>query len=187
MTDQMTTIPTTGIHAEASTDASTTERNDLRAALALHRALLLRTVEGVNDRDAARRTTVSELCLGGILKHLAHTEGTWARFVEVGATAMGPFTPEAMQVHAASFRMDDGETLAGLVEAYTEVGARTDALIATIPSLDAAHALPDRPWFEPGAAWSARMAFLHILAETAQHAGHADILREAIDGAKTMG
>ena len=43
------------------------------------------------------------------------------------------------------------------------------------------------PWFEVGARWSARRALLHIIAETAQHAGHADMLREAIDGSKTMG
>jgi len=42
-------------------------------------------------------------------------------------------------------------------------------------------------WFEPGARWSARRVLLHVIAETAQHAGHADILRETIDGAKTMG
>jgi hypothetical protein len=43
------------------------------------------------------------------------------------------------------------------------------------------------PWFEPGARWSVRRALLHVIAETAQHAGHADIIREALDGAKTMG
>ena len=53
--------------------------------------------------------------------------------------------------------------------------------------LDCDHALPQAPWFEPGARWSARRVLLHIVAETAQHAGHADILRESIDGQKTMG
>jgi hypothetical protein len=53
--------------------------------------------------------------------------------------------------------------------------------------LDAEHALPSAPWFEPGKAYSARRVFLHLIAETSQHAGHADVIREAIDGAKTMG
>ena len=57
----------------------------------------------------------------------------------------------------------------------------------TLPDLDAAHPLPQAPWFPPGASWSARRVLLHIMAETAQHAGHADIIREALDGAKTMG
>ena len=49
------------------------------------------------------------------------------------------------------------------------------------------HPLPEAPWFQPGATRSARRVFLHIVAETAQHAGHADILRESLDGQKTMG
>jgi hypothetical protein len=80
-----------------------------------------------------------------------------------------------------------GETLAGLLEHYAEVARRTDDLVATLPDLDASHPLPEAPWFEPGARWSARRAVLHIIAETSQHAGHADIIREAIDGAKSMG
>ena len=59
--------------------------------------------------------------------------------------------------------------------------------MATLPDLDADHPLPDAPWFEAGARWSARRVLLHVLAETAQHAGHADIIRESLDGAKTMG
>ena len=47
--------------------------------------------------------------------------------------------------------------------------------------------LPVAPWFEPGASWSVRRVLMHIIAETAQHAGHADIIRETIDGQQTMG
>ena len=47
--------------------------------------------------------------------------------------------------------------------------------------------LPEAPWFTPGESWSARRVLLHIIAETAQHAGHADIIRESLDGAKSMG
>jgi len=59
--------------------------------------------------------------------------------------------------------------------------------VVSLPLLDASQPLPDAPWFEPGARWSARRVFLHVIAETAQHAGHADIIRESLDGAKTMG
>ena len=64
---------------------------------------------------------------------------------------------------------------------------RTDDLVASLPDLDLSHPLPVAPWFEAGATWSARRVLLHIIAETAQHAGHADIIRESIDGSKTMG
>ena len=80
-----------------------------------------------------------------------------------------------------------GETLAGLLAEYQAVAATTDAHVATIPDLDLSYPLPEAPWFEPGAAWSARRVLLHIVAETSQHAGHADIIREAIDGKKSMG
>jgi Protein of unknown function (DUF664) len=69
---------------------------------------------------------------------------------------------------------------------YTDVAAATDALVGSI-DLDQDQPLPEAPWFEPGARWTARRTLLHILAETSQHAGHADIIREALDGQKTMG
>ncbi len=57
----------------------------------------------------------------------------------------------------------------------------------SLPDLDVSHPLPKAPWFAPGERWSARRVLLHIMAETAQHAGHADIIRESLDGAKSMG
>ena len=87
----------------------------------------------------------------------------------------------------AGFRMLAGETLSGLLDQYEEVARRTDQLVATLPDLDVSHPLPPAPWFEPGASWTARRVLLHVVAETAQHAGHADIIRESIDGAKSMG
>jgi hypothetical protein len=83
--------------------------------------------------------------------------------------------------------MEPGESLASILAAYQEAAQRTDELVAALPSLDVAHALPETPWFPHGVQWSARRVLLHIIAETAQHAGHADIIREALDGAKTMG
>ena len=80
-----------------------------------------------------------------------------------------------------------GETLEGVLADYAEVARRTDELVTALPDLNAAHPLPKAPWNEPGAQWSARRVLLHIIAETAQHAGHADIIRESLDGAKSMG
>jgi hypothetical protein len=85
------------------------------------------------------------------------------------------------------FQMTEGETIESLLADYDSVAAATDELVANLPDLDDSHPLPEAPWFEPGAHWSARQTLLHIIAETAQHAGHADIIRESLDGAKTMG
>ncbi len=159
------------------------ERAELVQTLDKHRGFLRFTVRDLTDEQAARRTTVSELCLAGLIKHVAGTEASWMRFAVGGATAMAAEPVD----WEGQFRMAEGETLAGLLAAYERVAAETDALVESLPDLDRAHDLPTAPWFEPGAAWSVRRVLLHIIAETAQHAGHADIIREALDGAKTMG
>jgi uncharacterized damage-inducible protein DinB len=172
----------------------TTQRNienlehaDLLETLATHRAFLRQTVEGLTDEQASEHTTPSELCLGGLIKHVALVEHGWVEFILQGPVAMGSAGEAGRKEHAAGFRMLDGETLAGLLGHYEDVARRTDDLVSSLPDLDASHPLPTAPWFEPGARWSARRVLLHIIAETAQHAGHADIIRESLDGAKTMG
>jgi|SRR5437868_327385 len=159
------------------------ERADLLETLAKHRGFLRHTVRDLSDEQAAMRTTASELCLGGLIKHVALMETNWGRFIAGGAEAM----ERGQSDWTDQFRMREGETLAGLLAGYEKVAAETDALVATLPDLDTSHPLPQAPWFEPGARWSARRTLLHIIAEISQHAGHADILRESLDGSKTMG
>jgi len=166
----------------------TGERADIAETLAKHRNFLRFTTRDLTDEQAAARPTVSELCLGGIVKHVTAVERNWARFIVEGAAAAGSWDdPDRMQAYVDGFRMLPGETLAGLLDDYATVAAQTDELLATLPSLDALQPLPQAPWHPKGASWSARRVLLHLIAETSQHAGHADIIREAIDGAKTMG
>lgn len=159
------------------------ERADLLETLTKHRFFLRFTVRDLTDEQAAQRTTVSALCLGGLIKHVTATEQAWMRFVLGGAEAMAGGEGD----WADHFRMLEGDTLAGVLDRYEEVARRTDEIVTTLPDLDMSHPLPEAPWFEPGASWSARRVLLHVIAETAQHAGHADIIREALDGAKSMG
>ena len=163
------------------------ERVDLLASLDRARHFLRLTVRDLDDEQAATRTTVSALCLGGLIKHVAAVEQTWARFMVEGPSAFPPFDASRYEEHARTFRMEEGETLAGLLDQYATVADATDELVRSVPDLDASHPLPEAPWFERGASWSARRVVLHIVAETAQHAGHADIIREALDGARSMG
>jgi uncharacterized damage-inducible protein DinB len=163
------------------------ERADLLETLAKHRYLLRYTVRDLTDDQAAQRPTASELCLGGLIKHVALTERQWVGFILDGPSAMGSGGQDTPVDWAGGFRMLEGETLAGLLEQYDQVARRTDELVATLPDLDLSHPLPEAPWFEQGARWSARRVLLHVIAETAQHAGHADVIRESIDGAKSMG
>ncbi len=176
-----------GLPPERDPRASDQERSDVLDILRSRRDFLRFTVQGLSDEQAATRTTVSELCLGGLVKHVAAIEQRWATFMLQGPEAFGRMDEAAMAEHAATFRMAEGETLEGLLARYQEIGERTDELVRSLPSLDDSQPLPDAPWFPPDTHWSARRVLLHIIAETAQHAGHADLLREAIDGQKTMG
>ena len=67
---------------------TTNERDDLLESLAAHRRFLLRTVEGLTDEQARQRTTVSELTLGGLIKHVARTETGWVDFIVDGPAAI---------------------------------------------------------------------------------------------------
>jgi len=180
--------------ADTPTTALTGERADLLEALQKHRGLFRVTVQGLTDEQARTRSTVSELTLGGLVKHVSATEKHWAEFIVDGpaedaidwANIDWANPPAEVASYADGFRMLEGETLAGLLDDYAAVAAATDALIATV-DLGSSHPLPKAPWFAPGASWSARRVLVHLVAETAQHAGHADIIREAIDGQKSMG
>ncbi|HVT66320.1 MAG TPA: DinB family protein [Trebonia sp.] len=167
------------------------ERADLLAALAQARHFLRYPARDLTDEQARQRTTVSELTIGGLVKHVTEVERGWADFIVHGAgsaqKSFDQMTPEDWANRENGFRLLDGETLQGVLDDYARAAAETDELIRTHPSLDAAHALPEAPWYPPNTAWTARRVIAHIIAETAQHAGHADIIRESLDGGKSMG
>lgn len=170
----------------APTATLTRERADLLDALTEHRHLLRRTLDGLSEAQVRLRPTVSQLSLAGLVKHLAHTEERWQAFIVEGPSAMA-MTEERYAAHAESFEPTPEETIDVLLARFDATAARTEELIRTLPDLDAAQPLPPAPWFDEDVQWSARRVLVHILAELTQHAGHADILREAIDGQKTMG
>ncbi|GAA2271393.1 hypothetical protein GCM10010145_54530 [Streptomyces ruber] len=168
----------------------TGERADLLEALAKQRHFLRFTTRDLTDEQARLRTTAGELCLGGLIKHVTEVERGWGDFILDGPSAMPDFTEMTEDDWARredGFRLLPGETLAGVLADYADVARRTDELVATLPGLDASWPLPKAPWFESDTQWSVRRVLLHIVAETAQHAGHADIIRESLDGAKSMG
>jgi hypothetical protein len=137
------------------TNTDTRERADLLETLVKHRGLLRQTVRGLTDEQAGLRPTASRLCLGGILRHVARTEAGWVDFILEGPTAIGPADEAAYAAHLASFEMG-GAGVAALLSAYEDTARRTEEVVASLPTLDASHPLPEAPWFEPGARWSAR-------------------------------
>jgi len=189
MSDQIISkvTPLSSTSSPASPDP---EREDLLSELGQSRYFLRHTARDLTDELASRRTTVSELTIGGLIKHVTATEAHWAEFIVNGPSPADDFsamTEADFARRADEFRLLPGETLAGVLGRYAEVAARTDDLVRTLPDLNASHPLPEAPWFPPGARYTARRVLIHIVAETTQHAGHADIIRESLDGAKSMG
>lgn len=166
------------------------ERADILDFLGKHRYFLRYTAQGLTDEQANTRSTASALTVGGLIKHVTAVERKWAEFAQAGGGDEVPaeieFTPEVIAEWENQFRLTEGETLADVLAEYEKVAAATDDLVRTL-DLNTAYELPAAPWQPPGVFWSVRRVFLHIAAETAQHSGHADIIRESIDGQKTMG
>ena len=135
---------------------------------------------GLTDAQARVSSTVSPLSIGGLVKHVAAAEQGWIdRILQCDTSDPGDFG-----AYLAGFRMEPEETLAGLLDGYDEVAARTEGVIAGIDDLDQAVPLAKGvPWFPDEA--SVRWVLLHLIEETARHAGHADIIRESLDGASS--
>lgn len=107
--------PTT-LDENTSAPAVSRERADLLEALAKQRHFLRFTTRDLTDEQAGQRTTAGELCLGGLIKHVASVERGWVAFILEGASAMPDFTKmteEDFARRADEFRMLPGETLAG--------------------------------------------------------------------------
>ncbi|ASR34395.1 hypothetical protein BAY61_04605 [Prauserella marina] len=152
------------------------ERDGLLGYLAQQRYVLCLAAYGLTDEQARMRPTASALCVGGLIKHVAATELAWMNVV-LGNPVDDTGT--------ADFRFGHDETLADVIGEYERVATGTEEIVEGIADLGMAVRVPSEvPWFpDDVAAWSVRWVLLHLIEETARHAGHADILRESIDGA----
>ncbi|WP_338774405.1 DUF664 domain-containing protein [Nocardia vulneris] len=149
--------------------------------LADQRDLFRITLRGIDDDQARKRTTVSELTLGGLLHHLISCERHWVT-VLVERDENAAIDPARFE---GEYVMADGETVAGLLAEWDEVAAATADLIRTVDSLDTSVPTPTAPWTPERIWWTVRFTLLHILREIAHHSGHADIIREELDGANS--
>jgi uncharacterized damage-inducible protein DinB len=154
------------------------ESESLLAFLAQQRSAVSNAAYGLTEDQARIATTASTLSIGGLVKHVAAAERGWIDKV-LGSDSSDPTDYRA---YLAEFALGPDETLAGVLDLYAETATRTDAVIADIPDLGRAVDLPKGvPWFPETA--SVRWVLLHLIEETARHAGHADIIRESLDGA----
>ncbi|PXY32538.1 DinB family protein [Prauserella muralis] len=151
------------------------EREGLLGYLAQQRYVLCLAAYGLTDEQARATPTVSALSVGGVIKHVASTERAWMNTVLGRGPGRG----------GADFRLRPGETLEEVISEYERVATDTEEIVAGIDDLGRPVPVPRNvPWFPDDVqAWSVRWVLLHLIEETARHAGHADILRESIDGA----
>ncbi|KIZ19714.1 DinB family protein [Streptomyces natalensis] len=154
------------------------ERGALLAFLEAQRGGLRRAVLGLTEEQVTKRPSASELSLGGLVKHVAQVEQGWVE----KAQQRPPSIERNEDNWHLSFQLEDGETLAGMLEFWDVVSRRTEDFIRSVPSLDDTFPLPEAPWFPPNTRHSMRWLMLHLIEETARHAGHADIIRESLDG-----
>jgi uncharacterized damage-inducible protein DinB len=163
------------------------ERSALREFLAFHQSAYFAVAYGLTDEQARSSPSASALSVGGLVKHVTRMQHNWMARVAAAPDAP-PKDPRPSDVIAKEFSeqhvMRPDETLDGLLRALAEQNA-TSLRLVQAADLDAAVPVPrDVPWFPKDLeAWSVRWVILHVINELARHAGHADIVRETIDGA----
>jgi uncharacterized damage-inducible protein DinB len=155
-----------------------TEREALIAYLVQQRDGLKYAAFGLNEEQLRATPTRSQLSVGGLLKHAALTEHGWTQIL------LGHPDTADEQAYADTFSLTDDDTLQGLTSRLDAVAQETEDALNSLASLDLAVQLPKAPWYPQNPeGYTARWIALHIMEELARHAGHADIIREHIDGA----
>jgi uncharacterized damage-inducible protein DinB len=155
------------------------ERDGLFAYLEQQRMVIRIAAYGLTDDQARLAPTVSSLTIGGLIKHVAAVERSWTDMVLERRSAT------AQEDYEQNFRLGPDETLASALDNYAEAAKETERVIAGVADLGQPVPVPKGvPWFPQDVdAWSVRWVLLHLIQETARHAGHADMVRETIDGA----
>ncbi|MEU6313502.1 DinB family protein [Streptomyces sp. NPDC047014] len=169
--------------AQVPVDIPGDERGTLLSFVEAQRAALRASVEGLDEEQAASRPSASELSLSGLLKHAAEVELGWLR--------MAQRRPNERQrdetTYGDSFRLVEDESIPSALAFWDGIRQETEAFVTTLPSLDESFPLPPAPWFPKDTKVSMRWMLLHLVEEFARHAGHADVIRESLDGTKAMG
>ena len=159
--------------AEASPE---TERAGLIEFLDYQREALIKKIKGVSDDDARWTPTESALSLLSLVKHSAIWERRWFQVI-VGGRSFPDEWPEVTEELDTTFRLATSDTVETVVAYYREQIAESQQILETF-DLDAPCAWPEM------ANQNLRWVALHMIEETARHAGHADIIRETIDGSR---
>jgi Protein of unknown function (DUF664) len=159
----------------------TDEREALLGFLDKQREGLRHAVYGLTEKEARLSPSASALSVAGLIKHAASIERSWAGLIRREPSGAD------FSAYAASFE-PGGTPVAELLADYTQAAKETDETILAAKDLNEPVPVPPGvPWFPKDIeAWSVRWVLVHLIEETARHAGHADVVRESIDGAKSV-
>ena len=153
-----------------------TERAGLCEFLDIQREALIEKLQGVSNEEARRAPTVSSLSLLSLVKHSAIWEHRWFQIVVAGRSFAGEW-PEVQPKDENGFRITDDDTIETVVMYYREQIAASQEILRTVDL--------DVPCARQEMAGNLRWVAVHMIEETARHAGHADIIRETIDSSRT--
>ncbi|MEU5220220.1 DinB family protein [Streptomyces sp. NPDC020807] len=160
------------------TEAHGDERGALLNFIEAQRAAIRRSLLGLTEEQAASRPSASELTLSGLLKHVAEVELNWLRLAQQRPNEK----QRSQETWADGFRLVGDETIPEIVDFWARVAKETEEFVRSVPSLDDTFPLPEAPWFPKDGRVSVRWMLLHLVQEAGRHAGHADVIRESLDG-----
>ena len=155
------------------------EREALEGFLDAQRDAVIRKIEGLDDATARKAPTASALSLLGIVKHCGLWERRWFQVIAAGRRFPGEWPEGDYTGMAEDFVVDENDTVEHWVAYYQEQIEQSRAVAASM-DLDAPCARPDI------VECNLRCVLFHLIEETARHAGHADIIRETLDGSRGL-
>ncbi|MFE6841721.1 DinB family protein [Streptomyces sp. NPDC057686] len=169
--------------AHLSEEITGDERGTLLLFVESQRTAIRESLAGLTEEQAASRPSASELSLSGLLKHVAEVELGWLRMAQQRPNEI----QRDRETWSEAFVLVGTETVASVQAFWDGVTAELTDFVRELPSLDETFPLPPAPWFPENGKVSMRWMLLHLVEEFARHAGHADVVRESIDGTKAMG
>lgn len=161
------------------------ERQMLEEHLDFYRSVLLRKAEGLTEEQVRLTLPPSPLDLLGLVRHMAAVEQWWFTNALEGADEAPRWGNAAADVDEEEWRHTPADTMADALATLVEEIAKSRANVAAHASLDDVTAIPVGPPDNPDrfGPRSLRWVLVHMISEYARHCGHADLLREAADGA----
>ena len=159
------------------------ERDGLMKYLEQQRAGIRNSAYGLTEEQIRLKPSKSAICIGGLVKHVTACERSWLDTMLQRRKDQG--VEDAAADWGADWQVTDADRLPALLADYEACSRETEEAVAGIADLSQPVPVPkDAPWFPKDVeAWSVRWVLLHLIEEVARHAGHADIIREHIDGA----